>query len=366
MVVPRKEADMTLGFQWFSLGLIAPALAALVALGCDGDKNGVGGQGGQGGSGQGGGDRGGDASAGGASQGGGGGSGGTSAGGGGAGGIANAESAFWKAFHAERYDQLTDVTAELDAAYTVDATADDTLLDAHARLWRLAEWGRDPTQDTSQIPGIALTAEARFKQAQALAPDDARIAGWLGPLEMNIGEATNDPSRVALGQMILDQGVTAYPEFNLFVRGLVTMSLPATDPSYAPGIDAFWQNLDACYGEPVDRQHLDISIYAGQETHTGAKRVCWNGEMDPHNLEGFFLYMGDAFIKTGDATTATLAWSQAQKSASYAAWPFKADLEARLQSADAWAALFDDQDPSNDPVLINASATNCAACHASK
>ena len=36
------------------------------------------------------------------------------------------------------------------------------------------------------------------------------------------------------------------------------------------------------------------------ETKEGARRACWNSRIAPHNLEGFFLNMGDMLVKSGD------------------------------------------------------------------
>lgn len=272
---------------------------------------------------------------------------------------------FVEAFQTEQYDRAPDLAAQLDAAAQIAPDrADVTLLRGHVRLWRLAEWGRDPSQDTSEIPGIALSARAAFEAASALAPDDHRLPGWLGPLKIAIGNATADDPLIAEGFSDIDEGVAAYPEFNLFVRALARANAAPGSAELAEAVEAMWQTLDVCAGEPVDRENLDYAPYMDLETDTGVKRVCWNDEKARHNFEGFFLYFGDLLVKSGDPDTAQAAYQSAQLSSTYRTWPYRAELEARIEDAPARAALFADADPTNDPEIIAASSHQCAACHA--
>lgn len=302
-----------------------------------------------------------------AGSGGGGGSGGTGTGG--SGGeedpVAKAIADFTEAFQTEQYDRAPDLADQLDAAAQIAPDrADVNLLRGHARLWRLSEWGRDPSQDTSEIPAIALTARAAFEAAAELAPDDHRVPGWLGPLKIAIGNATTDDALIAEGHSDIDAGVAAYPEFNLFVRALVRANAPRGSAELDEAVEAMWQTLDACVGEPVDRDNLDYAPYLDLETATGTKRVCWNDEKARHNFEGFFLYFGDMLVKAGDPATATAAYQSAQLSSTYATWPYRTELEARIGNAAARDALYADADPSNDPEIVAASSHQCAACHA--
>jgi hypothetical protein len=301
------------------------------------------------------------------SGGGGGAGGGTGAGGGGGAEdpVSKAIADFTEAFQTEQYSRAPDLAAQLDAAAQIAPDrADVNLLRGHVRLWRLSEWGRDLSQDTSEIPAIALSARAAFEAARDLAPDDHRLLGWLGPLKIGIGNATTNNELIAEGFSDVEDGVAAYPEFNLFVRALVRASAPNGSAELAEAVEAMWQTLDVCVGEPVDRDNLDYAPYMDLETDTGTKRVCWNDEKARHNFEGFFLYFGDLLVKAGDPDTATAAYQSAQLSSTYATWPYRTELEARIQDAPARAALFADADPSNDPEIVAASSHQCAACHA--
>jgi hypothetical protein len=176
----------------------------------------------------------------------------------------------------------------------------------------------------------------------------------------------HDPARLAGGEAALDASVAQDPEFSLFNRARLVFDLPPGSPDAADRLDDFWKKLDACAGEPVDRAAFDLAKYLAQMTTTGPGRVCWNTEHTPHGVEGFFLYMGDALVKRGDAATARQIYGNARVSPSYASWPFRAQLDDRIANADAWAALLSDGDPTHDPTLISAATDACASCHAAR
>jgi len=281
--------------------------------------------------------------------------------------IPTASDAFWTAFLAQRYDELPGVIDQLATAaaeHPDDAWAAE--LHAIALIWRISEAAREPGLDPMQIPVFAVAAETSLLRASALLPTDPLILGRLGSLEIAIGSVLHDPARLARGQAAIDEGVRLYPEFTLFNRARLYFDLPATHPDAAARVNDFWQKLDACAGEPVDRAAFDLGRYLAQATDVGPKRVCWNTPHTPHGVEGFFLYMGDALVRRGDAATAKLIYANARHSPDYASWPFRAQLDERIASADDWAARLADGDATNNPTLINAASIACASCHAAR
>jgi hypothetical protein len=273
---------------------------------------------------------------------------------------------FWAAFSSQDYASLPVVRGDLQAVYDSDPhDPGNTLLLGHANLWTLAEFGRDP-RDPSQLPSRAMDALRYFGEAAQLAPDDQRIPGWLGSVEFAIGNITSNDALVTQGRQHIDAGVGTWPEFNLFVRAFINGQLPVSQPEFATAIDDLWKTLDLCAGETVDRVHPDYTKYLSRRTTDGPQRVCWNDAKAAHNLEGFFLYMGDLLVKSGDPTTAVEIYGNAQKLDSYGQWPFGADLEQRIKTASDRAALYRDADPMNDPPLANQTPTTCANCHAAK
>jgi hypothetical protein len=274
---------------------------------------------------------------------------------------------FWDAFHAQEYGRIAEVRMALESARAADpANPRTTLLYAHTGLWRIAEWGRDPSQSPAEIPGIAFATLTAFEEAHAASPDDHRIHGWLGAMRMAAGRATGDTALVASGQALLDEGVELHPQFNLFVRALSLGGAPRGSTEMAGAIDAMWETLDVCAGAEVDRANPDFRPYFGRATEVGPDRVCWNDALAPHNFEGFFLYFGDWLLKEGDVDGAVAQYRNATRIEDYAAWPFRADLEARIEGAAARAALHADADPSNDPPLVSDGPTQCAVCHATE
>jgi hypothetical protein len=61
-----------------------------------------------------------------------------------------------------------------------------------------------------------------------------------------------------------------------------------------------WHTLDKCIEGKIDRANPDYSPYMAKETTEGKKRACWNSWITPHNLEGFFVNMGDMLVKSGN------------------------------------------------------------------
>lgn len=282
-------------------------------------------------------------------------------------GTADPVQVFYADFHASRYSQAGADAEALDAFVAAHPGAGDaSIVRGLAHLWHIAEFGRDPSQDPSGLPSEAMATLGAFQEAQAQNPDDPRVDCWLGLTLVNAGRQIGSDDLVEQGLATIDQGVEAYPEFNLFCRSLAYDSLPASDPDFARSVDALWQTVDRCFGETVDRSDPDIAPYLDQATRTGQKRVCWNDDIAPHNAEGFLLYFGDVLVKHGDVEPARVMYQNVQKIAEYSSWPYKGLVEERL-GADlaARAALYQDGDSTNDPPLGGDTiAHSCTACHA--
>jgi hypothetical protein len=100
------------------------------------------------------------------------------------------------------------------------------------------------------------------------------------------------------------------------------------------------------------------------ETTTGPKRVCRNSWIAPHNLEGFFLNMGDMLVKQGDPATAQRVYANAKLSKTYHEWPFKSVLEDRIEHVAENIALFRDPQPAEKTrTMMILSTFACTGCH---
>lgn len=272
---------------------------------------------------------------------------------------------FFDHFHASRYSQSPGAAAALDAAALANPGVGRPSLDrALAHLWHVVEAGRDPAQDPAALGAEAGTLVPLFETAQRNNPDDPRVGCFLGTTMITAGEGSQDAALIQRGHAVLDAAIAAWPEFNLFCRALVYDNLPVDHPEFAKAADAYFDTLDACFDEPVDRTRPDVTPYLNQATDRGRKRACWNDWIAPHNAEGFYLHMGDVLVKAGQVEAARVTYQNATLIREYPSWPFKAVLAERMSAdLEARAALYRDADPSNDPVIGDASPKFCSYCH---
>lgn len=276
-------------------------------------------------------------------------------------------STFYDDFHSSRYSAAKTDAEALDAVLVADPTAGEpAVARGLAHLWHISELGRDPSADPSSIIPEAVKLLDQFVTARANSPDDGRVPCWLGLTQINIGRQTSNQALVDQGLSTIDEGVAAYPEFNLFCKALAYSALPASDPDFAKASEALFDNLDVCFGESVDRANPDITPYLGQATSTGEKRVCWNDAITPHGAEGFYLFFGDVLVKQGDVATAAIVYHDAELIAEYSSWPYKALLESRLTGdLDARAALYANAAIADDPPIAGDEISHgCTYCHA--
>src|SRR5262245_4974990 len=272
---------------------------------------------------------------------------------------------FWDAFSNARYEDIPSVQRLLTAAY-LENPADPkvTLLLAHTHLWRVAERARLAPVPPEITDHLAV-AERYFTEARVLAPDDARIPGWLGAVKLALGNIHREEGLTREGYHLLKRSTEEVPHFNLFTFAFVMMSCPYDSPRFAEGVDAIWRNLELCSGRRVDRPHLviDQAAYRAALDFGDGRHVCYNGRI-PHNLEGFFLHFGDVMAKSGQRDAALTAWRAVKDGPEYATWRFKPAHDERLADADGWVARLRDADPNNHPPVLLASTMACTGCHA--
>lgn len=279
----------------------------------------------------------------------------------------NAKAEFWKAFYGGDYGALPGVTRGLVAAYLENPRDPETaLLLGHAHLWRVSERARIPAED--QDPSLAdalILAERYFEEAHRLAPDDARIRGWLGSVRLALGTTHADERLTRQGYFQLRSAVRAYPEFNHFTMGFILSGGSRAGATFQEGLDHMWQNLDRCAGERVSRAAPSYAPYMPRATETGPSRVCWNSPKAPHNFEGFMLNFGDMLVKAGQPETARAVYANARLSPTFETWPYRGVVEQRILKADEAAALFARAGRGDEqPEIMFNSAFACSACHA--
>ena len=275
-----------------------------------------------------------------------------------------ADELFWEIFHAGNYEKIPAALEPLTAAYLEDPN--DAFTAAHIgwlHIWRLAERAR-LEKIPAAITDDATLARKYFQQAVALAPTEARFSGFYAGATLAEGTIDKDEKQIRTGYYALHAAVEAWPEFNLFTAGYMLSQQPADSELFKEGLDMQWRNLDVCAGETVNRQQPNYASYLSLQTSTGKKRVCWNSWIAPHNLEGFFLNMGDMLVKAGDWQLAQQIYANAKLSPDYSSWKFQEILENRIQNAQHNSADFNaGPEVKNAERMMFSSSYNCMACH---
>lgn len=270
-----------------------------------------------------------------------------------------ADTLFWSTFHGAKYGDLDKALAAETAAY-LEAPA-DAVTAAHVgwlHMWRLGERARTPRVGPA-ITDDAVLARKYFARAVQLDPHEPRYAGFLAAAELSEAALDRDPELARRGAATMKDAVAAWPEFNLFTAGYVASASPAGSPELAAGLEQQWQNIEVCIKQKVDRAHPSYAGFMALETKVGHERACWNSQIAPHNLEGFFLNMGDMLVKSGDWKTAQAIYANARASKEFASWKFRDVLADRIAHAEANVAAFAKPD---SKIMIN-SAFACMACH---
>lgn len=272
-----------------------------------------------------------------------------------------ADELFWKTFHGGEYENIQHALDVLTAAYL--RTPTDATTAAHIAWlhnWRLVERVRMESEPAT-ITDHAVLARRYFSEAVRLDPSDARTLGFLAGQTLAEGTLHQDERLTREGYFMMLDAIDAWPEFNLFTAGYVFSRLPAASLQFQQGLEWQWRTLDECIDGKLDRDNPDYAPYMALETTEGEKRVCWNSWIAPHNLEGFFLNMGDMLVKAGDWRTAQKIYANARLPRTYDSWKFRSVLEERIERAQHNVAAFNATEAA--PRMMINSEFACMACH---
>lgn len=275
----------------------------------------------------------------------------------------NAEQRFWETLHQGQYDHIPDTITLLMAAYLENPN--DPKLAAHLgfmHIWKITERQRlNPIPPT--IVDEMVLAKKYFSDAVQLNPHDARFQGFLGDSMLAEGSIFHDKRQQVRAYFKLKEAIGMWPEFNYFTAGYLMSNLASDSKEFKEGLDWQWQTLDLCAETKVNRDHPDFSPYMKLKTQTGPKRACWNSWIAPHNIEGFFLNMGDMLVKAGDWQRAILIYENAKLSDSYNTWPYKSLIDNRILNAKANVSLFQQEHPTAEHNILFNSGKGCVICH---
>ena len=277
-----------------------------------------------------------------------------------------ADQLFWETFHRGDYADIGSTAETLKQAYLADPS--DAVTAAHIgwmHIWRLSERARLDNPPAS-ITDDAVMSRRYFQEAVNLNPYEARYQGFLASAMLAEASIHKDEKLTRQGYFTLLDSVDAWPEFNLFTAGYVTSNAPRGSKNFNQALEWQWRNLEVCVGEKLNRGDPNYAKYMALETKEGKKRVCWNSWIAPHNLEGFFLNMGDMLVKSGDWQTAQKIYANAKIQPSYGQWKFRDVLERRMANAQSNVEIFNAAQPGADKMhqrMMFDSPLNCMACH---
>jgi hypothetical protein len=272
-----------------------------------------------------------------------------------------ADALFWKTLHEGAYEDIPLVLRALKSVYLQNQS--DGVTAAHIgfmHLWRLSERAR-LSEIPPEITDDAVLARKYFDEAVKLV-DDARFRGFHAAATMAEGTIHDDQASIRRGYYLGRDAIDAWPEFNLFTMGYVLSLRPHDDERFGEALDWQWRAVDLCCREKVDRDRPDIAGCVRQnrdETDPLKQRACWNGEIAPHNTEGFLLNMGDMLVKAGRLEAARRVYEGAKAVEVYDSWPYRSALEARLVSAEENVEAFRAR---TEPTMLE-STFACAGCH---
>jgi hypothetical protein len=262
----------------------------------------------------------------------------------------------YSALTAGATDRVAGVIQALDAL--VEQQPDDgraVFYSGAMRLWQIGD-GLTQDLDEGQILEEATTAVARLERAHALLPDDDVALGFSGLAHALIGRQLADTAMVATGVNELDQDIARFPAYAQFLGALTSADardFPAAVTHMLAVPSACQQTADSSGVFPYPAGPIDAP-----------RRVCNNEGIVPHVYEGTFITFGDFVLRSGQTPDqARAVYRSAMNSPTFAEWPFASELQARIDQADQRAALYADDDPSNDPPLWPSSGHLCVGCH---
>lgn len=256
------------------------------------------------------------------------------------------------------YDALPDLIARLDAEAEQDPNnARVALYAGTMRLW----YATGGTRTLGQQFNDTLAAIKELERGRELAPRDAHLGAFLGVAQVAFGNTTGDEDRMQRGKQILEESVPLYPSYLLGVLAQALGMTPRKHPFFFEAADTIMAAFVKC---GVDAREIETKKFTYiKQSSQGA---CWNGGVVAHLVEGISLIAGDIFVKQGDVESGRLMYENAKVSPTYDRWLFGEELDRRIAEAEERAALYEDEDPENDPETWMEGSHLCVGCHANK
>jgi hypothetical protein len=214
-----------------------------------------------------------------------------------------------------------------------------TLLLGVGHLWVAAE---NPPDRATVFEHLVL-ARHFLQRAARLNPADDRIPTWLLSVEISLAQAEGRTEDIVAAIAQLRTQAERDPCFH----------------SVAFAINVWEQPRDA---DELAQAQRSLEAAAACTTDDSSVR---NMERWPHNVEGFLVGLSDVALKRGDRNRALAALVTVEAWPGAESWPHRREADQRRLDFDARAALFADDDPSNDPSFIfeRGGPLSCVSCH---
>ncbi len=280
-----------------------------------------------------------------------------------------AERYFWNTLHQGHYQDITQAEIRLMKAYLKNPN--DPSLAAHLgflHIWKITEHQREKMQNPL-IPDEIILSKKFFSDAHALLPDNAIYEGFYGDTLLMEGMIFEDKREEVRGYFTLKKAIAKWPEFNYFTAGYPMSILAPNSRQFKQALQWQWNTIDLCAGKKINRENPEYP--SGHITKNNPRRhdACEETWIAPHNIEGFFMNMGDMLVKSGDWQIALIIYQNAKRAPNYTYWPYRKMLENRIKNAKENVEYF--QEPfsfelkNNNPernIMFN-SGYGCMACH---
>jgi tetratricopeptide (TPR) repeat protein len=183
--------------------------------------------------------------------------------------------------------------------------------------------------------------EPAFERAIVLNPDDARIPGWLGTVQVRTATVLGNEAELEQAIAAMIEAADAYPEFNNFSLALAFARLPLSTPYPQMALDRLLSILDCA------------------DTHD----VCQNTPLVPHNVEGSLMTIGDVYARLGHLDEARAHYEAALATSDSARWAHRATAELYLANIEDRVANMATDEPSEPPPWFSEGPTSCVGCH---
>lgn len=279
---------------------------------------------------------------------------------------------WWTVFHADSAEALPEVLAELTAAH--DAGPSDPLLStilAGAHLWRFITRHRTGLSRDEVVE--ALEASHRYgEEAIRLDPgDDTATAPSIVSLtSWTLNELQGRPEANAAVDIDVLERSLVYPEFAGFIQGWLLGAMHKPGDRYFDQVELGYDVvLDACASplpipDPPRFNKLLHTIFALRVCRAP---VCYENVAAPHNIEGMFFAMGDAWLKAGDIERARIWYENVKTGPRYDSWKYSELLEDRLSNLERYRRKFLDDTGKildvTEPAMQFQSEHSCGVCH---